>query len=252
MWKINLEIFHAINGLAGRHFFDVLATTLNDNQLLRILVLAAPYAYFWHQAKDASDKGKLMSGLISVLIAIIIARIFAHILPFEVRPLFNSASGFRQLSIPSHPDLENWSAFPSDTAAVCCALPFSLYFINRITSIVFLSFSFILFVVPRIYIGIHYPADILAGSLIGILCAIGTQPLSNSRPMQLLLSLEKARPGLFHFWLLIVLAESALMFGGLRVLLRMVRDLALQLPFLQVSESMGNHDSKIVDAASVD
>ena len=31
-----------------------------------------------------------------------------------------------------------------------------------------------------------------------------------------------------------------------------VSRLALQLPFLQVSESMGNHDSKIVDAASVD
>src|SRR6201996_3479996 len=28
--------------------------------------------------------------------------------------------------------------------------------------------------------------------------------------------------------------------------------LALQLPFLKISESMGNHDSKIVDAASVD
>ena len=28
-------------------------------------------------------------------------------------------------------------------------------------------------------------------------------------------------------------------------------DLALQLPFPQVSESMGNHDSKIVDAGSV-
>jgi hypothetical protein len=28
--------------------------------------------------------------------------------------------------------------------------------------------------------------------------------------------------------------------------------LALQLPFLQVSESMGNHDSKIVDAYGVD
>jgi hypothetical protein len=28
--------------------------------------------------------------------------------------------------------------------------------------------------------------------------------------------------------------------------------LALQLPFPQVSESMGNHDSKIVGAASVD
>jgi hypothetical protein len=28
--------------------------------------------------------------------------------------------------------------------------------------------------------------------------------------------------------------------------------LALQLPFMQVSETMGSHDSKIVDAASVD
>jgi hypothetical protein len=30
------------------------------------------------------------------------------------------------------------------------------------------------------------------------------------------------------------------------------RKLTLQLPFMQISESMGNHDSKIVDAASVD
>jgi len=30
------------------------------------------------------------------------------------------------------------------------------------------------------------------------------------------------------------------------------RFLALQLPFLKVSESMGNHDSKIVDAYGVD
>jgi hypothetical protein len=29
-------------------------------------------------------------------------------------------------------------------------------------------------------------------------------------------------------------------------------NLALQLPFMDFSESMGNHDSKIVDAASVD
>jgi hypothetical protein len=30
------------------------------------------------------------------------------------------------------------------------------------------------------------------------------------------------------------------------------RKLALQLPFPRISESMGNHDSKIVDADSVD
>jgi len=31
-----------------------------------------------------------------------------------------------------------------------------------------------------------------------------------------------------------------------------MRALALQLPFLKASESMGNHDSEIVDACSVD
>ena len=30
------------------------------------------------------------------------------------------------------------------------------------------------------------------------------------------------------------------------------RNLALQLPFMRTSESMGNHDSEIVDAGSVD
>jgi hypothetical protein len=34
--------------------------------------------------------------------------------------------------------------------------------------------------------------------------------------------------------------------------LRIPVQLALQLPFMKVSESMGNHDSKIVDAGSVD
>jgi hypothetical protein len=32
----------------------------------------------------------------------------------------------------------------------------------------------------------------------------------------------------------------------------LILSLALQLPFLKISESMGNHDSKIVDTDSVD
>jgi hypothetical protein len=35
-------------------------------------------------------------------------------------------------------------------------------------------------------------------------------------------------------------------------MLHFLKTLALQLPFLKISESMGNHDSKIVGAGSVD
>src|SRR5258705_11264582 len=41
-------------------------------------------------------------------------------------------------------------------------------------------------------------------------------------------------------------SQSAKQFGGFHICL------ALQLPFPKISESMGNHDSKIVDAGSVD
>jgi len=34
--------------------------------------------------------------------------------------------------------------------------------------------------------------------------------------------------------------------------LRVISNLTLQLPFVRLSESMGNHDSNIVDADSVD
>ena len=42
-----------------------------------------------------------------------------------------------------------------------------------------------------------------------------------------------------------------LFYTGSELFLR-VRGLALQLPFMRTSESMGNHDSEIVDAGSVD
>jgi hypothetical protein len=53
-----------------------------------------------------------------------------------------------------------------------------------------------------------------------------------------------------QFRLLCPLKSAVAARGGL--FFEQLRRLALQLPFHQVSESMGNHDSKIVDADSVD
>ena len=48
----------------------------------------------------------------------------------------------------------------------------------------------------------------------------------------------------------VVIPDAQLLFSG--DFKRAGLDLALQLPFRKISESMGNHDSKIVDAGSVD
>jgi hypothetical protein len=52
----------------------------------------------------------------------------------------------------------------------------------------------------------------------------------------------------FHFLLQNILKQADQLISDMEK----EESLALQLPFMQVSESMGNHDSKIVDAASVD
>ena len=46
--------------------------------------------------------------------------------------------------------------------------------------------------------------------------------------------------------------DTTIVFGSETPTNSTLGNLALQLPFVDFSESMGNHDSKIVDAASVD
>lgn len=225
MWDLNLMLFHVINGVAGHHAIDVMISSTENNSLIRVAILTSPYAYIWHQTRDESVKGSLIAGLIGVLFSIINARALAHVLPFELRPFYDPTSGFKHLSVADNPDLESWSAFPSDTAAVCCALPFGLYWCCRRAALILIPLSLLVFVIPRIYLGIHYPFDVMVGSLIGILCALVAQTVRRSRPIHFMLSIEQAKPGLFHFWFLIALSESALMFGGLRALFKMVRNL---------------------------
>jgi hypothetical protein len=56
------------------------------------------------------------------------------------------------------------------------------------------------------------------------------------------------------FWYTGLIAWALIVFGCMSTLAIEAHDrsvLTLQLPFLSVSESMGNHDSQIVDAGSV-
>lgn len=61
------------------------------------------------------------------------------------------------------------AAFPSGHAAFFFALSTIVYFYNKKTGIGFFIAS-ILISVSRVFVGVHWPSDILAGALVGILC----------------------------------------------------------------------------------
>jgi undecaprenyl-diphosphatase len=170
----DLGLFHLVNGAAGHPWFDELVREVAGNMFPRVVVLAIPYIFLWFAHDDEESRSRLIAGLFGPLLAILIARGVSLLFPFELRPMFDAASGYHMTGDVRGVDLENYSSFPSDTAAYSIAFTLGLWSVNRFASIVLTVLSAILFCISRIYVGVHYPSDIAVGWLIGIACAAVT------------------------------------------------------------------------------
>jgi PAP2 superfamily len=101
--------------------------------------------------------------------------------------------------------LEGWSSFPSDHAAFFFALSVVFFFICRRAGVFAIAYSALVVCLPRAYLGIHYPTDLIAGALLGI----GVACLTRIAPLRQAV----ARPVLCYFE-----ANPAVSYGSLSVL----------------------------------
>jgi undecaprenyl-diphosphatase len=69
--------------------------------------------------------------------------------------------------------MEDWSLFPSDTAAYFPALDFGIGYALRRHFEVLSTDTAVWICLPRMFLGAHYLSDIVAGSLLGILTVFG-------------------------------------------------------------------------------
>ncbi len=223
---IDLYLFHLLNGFAGQAALDNLVWHLDQNNIPRELILTAPYIFFWVSDKSHETRSRLVTGLFGAFLAIFVARLVAHFAPFEARPMYDAISGYHRLAVDRALDMENWSSFPSDTAAFSIALTLGLFPAHRTASLILTAFSMALFGVSRIYLGIHYPVDVLVGWIIGAGCAA----LANSRLAlmagELPLRLEARSAPLFYTLAALVLIETGQMFDNVRSVLRLFRLIA--------------------------
>ncbi|KKT15742.1 MAG: PAP2 (Type 2 phosphatidic acid phosphatase) family protein [Parcubacteria group bacterium GW2011_GWB1_43_6] len=63
---------------------------------------------------------------------------------------------------------ENTSSFPSGHAAFYFGLATVVYFYNKKAGIAFFAASFLVSI-ARIFVGVHWPTDVLGGAIVGIL-----------------------------------------------------------------------------------
>ena len=160
-------IFQKLNGFVGQHpLFDILTVFIAE--CLGYLLIFILLLYF------LKDSGKYKPILIKALSAAVLARfVITEIIRFfwyKPRPFIENHVNFllKQSNSPS---------FPSGHAAFFFGLSTLVYFYNKKAGIWFLIASFLISI-ARVYGGVHWPSDILAGAIVGIFSAYFVNKIS--------------------------------------------------------------------------
>lgn len=165
---MNTQIFLAINGLAGRiHWLDVVGVFLADKF---IYVFALVICALWLNKRLRNYVYlAIASAFVSrIIIVEILKRVINHPRPYEV------VAGIHQLLA----DSERGMSFPSGHTVVFFSFAFAFWGTEYFWPFFVLA---TLGSLSRIFVGVHFPADILGAFVISWLTVLGLRQLAKGR-----------------------------------------------------------------------
>jgi undecaprenyl-diphosphatase len=170
---IDEKVFFWINSLAGRvAWIDDVIRILSCDVFIPVLFIIVLIA-IWFAGHDREARARNQRGVLCALASMGIANglvfIVNHILPFRVRPC--DAFPLSTVHLPGtvyllfyHPTV---SSFPSDAAAASFAVATGMWVYNRKLGYILLIPAIILSF-GHVYMGVHYPSDIISGFAVAI------------------------------------------------------------------------------------
>jgi len=171
----DLWVIGFLNQFSQRsHLLDESVEFLSGCNLLKggVIIALLWWVWFKNEPHQARVREHVTATLVGCIIAMVVARAVAIATPLRLRPLHEESLNFL-LPFGMEPrTMDGWSSFPSDHAALFFALSFGLLFASKRIGAIALAHTFIFIAIPRMYLGLHYPTDILAGAAIGATAAV--------------------------------------------------------------------------------
>jgi membrane-associated phospholipid phosphatase len=212
--NLDVSLYKTLNGLCG--WSPTLDRIASHGEMLKgdVFMGIVGVLWFWPDKEMPRRRRTILITILGLAISLVANRILSTLLPFRVRPIYSI--GANVPLFPYHADLENWSSFPSDNATYLFAIATGLWLASREWGLFFGVFA-IYAALARVFFGMHYPSDIFAGALIGIV----TMLLVNRETVRKLvaaplLAFEARYPPYFYGLFFFVLAETSGLFVNVR------------------------------------
>lgn len=183
-------------------WLDWLVTRADHSNLITagVLVFLAWYALFDRNEPDQLRKGYelLLGSILLSGVSVVTARALALTLPFRNRPIWTPDLHFHLPLVAEQRVPLGWSSFPSDHAVLYATVVTGIFFVSRRVGWLAAAWAAVVGCFPLLYLGIHWPSDIVAGALLGVAFAqVARIPVLRSAFRQLLIRLRRREPGLF-------------------------------------------------------
>ncbi len=186
-----------------------------QTDLLTGALMVALVCYCWFSDTTAESRTRLLLGSGAVLVSAVASRLLQISLPMRLRPMHAWDSGFHPLPGIDPALASHWGSFPSDHAALFFALAAVVWRQSRWLGLL-AACSALFGVLPRVYLGLHYLSDVVAGAALGVGLVFMFGRFGPRALARRAIAWEQQRPGLAYGAAFLMAFEVATLFEDVR------------------------------------